>query len=241
MRHPFFGFFKRERPYIDPDSSLWPHKWRTVRWKSYERYPKILLPKPRLPEITLENVIRNRHSSREFSGSSLSLHEISPLLFYSCGLVHPDPDLNRSRRAYPSGGGLYPLELYPFMFFGSQEISPGAYHYNVLEHCLERLPVEDADIARAKNAFHYPWAAHASLVLVFSFVEERSKAKYGDFSYKLGLLEAGHVSENVYLNCAALGLKCCALGDINDDALVHNMLNLDGMAEVAFYAIAIGK
>ena len=45
--------------------------------------------------------------------------------------------------------------------------------------------------------------------------------------------------QNIYLVSQALGLKCCALGDF-DKELIHKLLDIDGITETAFYALAIG-
>ena len=238
MSNPFFDFFNRDRPHIDPDTAKWPIAWKTIRWKTYPRCPSITLPDPEINGTTLKKAILSRVSSRKFSNKPLTTQEISTLLFYSCGITRPHEDKNQSRRAQPSGGGLYPIETYLLVFHGSTEIKSGAYHYNVLDHSLEKL--RDEDVAHLKTAFHYPWVADVSLVLLFSFLEERTKPKYGNFAYKVGLIEAGHIGQNIYLNCAAMKLKCCALGGMDFDKM-HKVFDLDQNREVLFYSIAVGK
>ncbi|MBI2003773.1 MAG: SagB/ThcOx family dehydrogenase [Parcubacteria group bacterium] len=237
IKNPLFEFFERNRPFIDKDSSKWPETWKTIKWKVYPRHPRLFLPRPRLKKIFFDKVILNRKSSRDFSKKAITLQEIGSLLFYSCGLIHPNNNLDHSRRAQPSGGGLYPLELY-VLILNSNDIKAGAYHYNVLEHSLEELPVRDLKVF--ENAFHYPWVLNASLVVLMSFVERRTRPKYGNLAYKLGLMEAGHIGQNIYLNCSALGLRCCALGGLNSD-VIDRELGFDGISETIFYAIAVGK
>ncbi len=237
--HPLFDFFSKDRPPIDPDSSKWPKSWKTIHWKSYPHYPQIALPKPYPMNTSLEDVITRRASRRDFSTTQkLSLQEISNLLFYSCGLMRPNDNLDKSRRAHPSGGALYPLEIYPLIFLGANEQNHGIHHYNILEHALEKLPEENTE--KLKTAFSYPWAADASIILLFSFIEYRTVPKYGNLAYKFALLEAGHISQNIYLTCAAMDLKCCAIGEV-DSKSIHQALNIDGISEVVFYAVAVGK
>ena len=237
--HPFFGFFNQNRPFIDPDSAKWHREWKTIRWKSYSNCECLNLPKPNLPNVPLRETILKRRSQRDFSGASLDIGEISNLLFFACGLIKPDSNLNNSRRPQPSGGGLYPIEIYLLVFVASsEEIPPGIYHYNVLGHCLEKLP--GGQVENLKSAFHYRWVDEAGIVMLFSFIENRAKPKYGNLAYKVGLIEAGHIGQNVYLNCAAMDLKCCALGNLEAD-MIHQALGLDGRNEVVFYSIAIGK
>lgn len=240
MQHPFFEFFNKNRPPISSDSSKWPREWKIVKWKSYPSHQKIDLPKPEMPESSLKNSLLNRQSYRDFSDKTVlpSLKELSTLLFYSCGLTKPNKDLNSSRRPHPSGGGLYPLEIYLLIFKPSKEIASGLYHYDIRNHRLEKL--SERNVEELKQAFHYPWAADASMMILFSFTESRGKPKYGNLAYKVGLIEAGHIGQNFYLNCAALKLKCCALGGLDEDK-IHRALDLDGFGETVFYVIAVGK
>lgn len=238
MKNPFFAFFDRDRPPIPQNSAEWPKEWKTIKWKSYSNAQQISLPKPIPSNANLSEILARRHSSRDFSGKPLTALEISSLLFYSCGLTKPESDPNRSRRAHPSGGGLYPIETYLLIFCGTDDIGTGIYHYNIFGHYLEKLNGET--ITSLKTAFHYPWVADAAAVIFFSYIEKRQKPKYGNFAYKVGLIEAGHIGQNIYLNCAAAGIKCCALGGFDAD-MIHRVFNLDGSSEVLFYSIAIGK
>jgi SagB-type dehydrogenase family enzyme len=64
--------------------------------------------------------------------------------------------------------------------------------------------------------------------------------KYGNFAFKLGLIEAGHLAQNLYLMSAEQNLKCCALGGFNEK-IIHKLLDIDGATEIAFYAFVAGK
>lgn len=219
------------------ETSSHPREWSTVRFKAYPRYLKISLPEPFYTKsILLRSAFIKRQSSRDFLKKPLSLKEISNILFFSCGLLRgPESDLNATRRMQPSGGGLYPLEIYPIVLLGNTTLPRGIYHYNVLEHHLERLP----DVFQSERIF-FPPGRKASIVFLITFIEERVMSKYGNLSYKLALLEAGHIGQNIYLNCAAMNLKCCALAQVDDEA-THRLLDIDGISETAIYAVAVGR
>lgn len=239
MSNPFFRFFDAHRPFIGSDSSKWPMDWKEIRWKTYPRCPAFSLPAAKsIPPISLTDALVLRKSDRSFKGACLATQEISSLLYNSCGLIKPQTNLNKSRRSYPSGGGLYPLEIYPLIIKGSEELKAGIYHYNVLEHKLEKI--SDYSIKKILSAFHYTWVKDAAIVFIFSFVETRTKPKYGNFAYKIGLIEAGHISQNMYLISAALNLKCSALGGFASNIL-NEALRLYSPQETPFYSIAIGK
>jgi len=232
--NPFFQIFTKNRPFIDPDSSKWPKEWKEIRFKSYPRFKKIILPQPNLDEkFPLKKAILERRSKRDFLDNALlDLQALSNLLFYSAGITEEGKFL----RAYPSGGARYPLEMYVFLFKG-RDIETGLFHYNVLKHNLEKIL--DKEVLKLKKSFQGTFIEKAEAVIVISSIEQRSFVKYGNLAYKLMLLEAGHLGQNVYLISEAIGLKCCALGDFNKN-LVHTLLDIDGITETAFYALAIG-
>jgi SagB-type dehydrogenase family enzyme len=58
-------------------------------------------------------------------------------------------------------------------------------------------------------------------------------------AYRLALVEAGHVAQNVCLVATGLGLGVCPLAGYVDDAL-NDLLGLDGVDETVVYALAVG-
>ena len=123
---------------IPNDPKDWPEEWNTIFFKEYKRVPKISLPSE-TTSFDLFGAIEKRKSSREFNRESLTMRELAILLKYSCGQTIP---LGNGvwRRAQPSGGARFPIEIYPIIFRSYHDnITAGAYHYNVKEHCLELL------------------------------------------------------------------------------------------------------
>ena len=236
MLHPFFQFFNEPRPYIDPDSSQWPKEWSIIEFKSYSRLQQIKLPKPELGKINLEKAIVARKSEREFSGRPLNLKQLSSLLFFGAGITRKNKDLNSTRRAYPSGGARYPLEVY-LAVLNVDGLTPGLYHYNVKKHSLELILKEKTAVL--KTLFYYDFVEKAGAVFIFSMIPKRSTIKYSNFALKIGLIETGHLAENIYLAAQSLKLKCCSLGGLNE-SMAHRLLDLDGSQEITFYALAMG-
>ena len=162
---------------------------------------------------------------------------LATLLQYSFGFVQEEG--KASHRAQPSGGGLYPIEMYPIVFSGTDECASGVYHYDVEAHALESLwerPFLETDIA---EFFSYPWALKTSVALVMTSVFDRNKKKYGPRGYRQILIEAGHIGQNIYLVGESLGLKCCGFDGVNERAL-EKLLDVDGYSESVVYTILIG-
>lgn len=238
MIHPFFEFFKKNRPEIDPDPTKRSSSWRreNVRWKFYRRSPAIKLSKQKLGKITLEKALMSRMSRREFNGRPIDIRGLGAILGWGAGFVGKNPNPALSRRSYPSGGALYPVELY-VLAFRVGGVETGAYHYNNIDHSLENIV--RADVDALKQSFHYDFAKKAAAIIIFSFIKERSFVKYGNLSFKFGLIEAGHIGQNIYLISESLGVGCSAIGTMQDEVL-HRELGLDGEREAVFYAIALG-
>ena len=216
----------------------WPEEWRTTYYKAYPRLPKIAL-EDGSPTADFFDLIKARQSRRDFTRVPITKYELSVVLKYSCGTTGKLAN-DRFRRAQASGGGRYPIEVYPVVFRSSGDLKAGLYHYNVKEHVLDVLwdrEFSDEDIGQL---FTYPWVRDAAVGIVMTAVFWRNQNKYGERGYRYILHEAGHIGQNVYLVSEALGLKCCALGGTRDENL-EKFIDIDGVTESVVYALALGK
>lgn len=228
----------KSHPPIPEKYDDWPEEWKTTYYKAYPRLPKIELGDTP-PRADFFQLIKKRQSRRNFTRQSITKRELSLVLKYSCGNVGP-LDAGRSRRAQPSGGARFPIEVYPIVFHSGKDLPSGIYHYNVKDHALNVLwarEFSDEDIA---ELFIYSWVKDAAVGLVMTSVFWRNQNKYGERGYRYILFEAGHIGQNIYLVAEALGLKCCALGGTRDEAL-EKLIDIDGVTESTVYALAIGK
>jgi SagB-type dehydrogenase family enzyme len=202
--------------------------------KTYERMEKILLPQPEHLNATLADVLERRTSyERGSAQGALSLQEWGTLLGLSL-----KKRAGTTKRNYPSGGGLYPIETYLITTI-REDLTPAVFHYNPSEHALEKLwPVPaDFDI---KQLSARPEDLFFSSLVIFTSLWKRSSTKYGDFSYTLALLEAGHMAENVLL--AATALRSQARGTAYfDDDLIASLLDFDIENEQVIHCIAISS
>ncbi len=224
------------------DDRTWPETWKQVEYKVYERLPKIILPRETL-SFDLSKALTTRESKRDFSRLPLSLTEVSTLLRYAVGVWKKPGDIEpATRRTYPSGGGLYPVEVYLLVRRGTEELPAGLYHYNFNDHSLSVLVTGLFEQVEKPGFFNYSFADAAPLALFMTSVFERQYQKYGERSYRFALLEAGHISQNVYLVAAALGLHCCAIGGVRGgDTEVEKILDIDGHYESLIHSMLLGK
>ncbi len=201
--------------------------------KAYPRMEQIALPAPAPTGLTLDDVLRTRGSRRtSIPGEMLTLAELGTLLGHALG------KREGKSRNYPSGGRLYPIETY-LLSTGIEDNDAGVFHYNPSLHTLERLWSLPRDLD-FKTLIPKPVGMHFSAVVVFTAVWKRSSAKYGDLTYSHGLLEAGHMSENVLLVAESLTLNACPMAGFND-ALIQTLLDIDPESEQPVHTIALSK
>lgn len=192
-----------------------------------------------LPGADLLVAIRNRRSRRQFSGSPVTVKELSFLLWATQG-VQERLGAGHARRTVPSAGARHALETY-LCVLNVEGLDMGFYRYLPVEH---QLLVEYRDkraaqrIARA--AFQQNWMSDAAVVFIWSAIPYRMEWRYGLAAHKVILLDAGHVCQNLYLACEAISAGTCAVAAY-DQELMDQLLNIDGKDEFVIYLAAVGK
>lgn len=195
----------------------------------------IKLPRPEYKNgIPVEKTLLNRRSIRGYADESLTLAQISQLLWAAQGITHP-----RGFRTAPSAGALYPLEV--ILVTGKvKDLSPGVYKYIPRHHSMTRRASGDkrADLSRA--ALHQGAVKNAPAVMIMSAVYGRTESKYGrKRGRRYVLIEVGHASQNVCLQAVSLGLGTVPIGAFHDHQ-VKKIINSE-KDENPLYIIPIGK
>lgn len=215
---------------------------RATSLRAVKRHPaadSIPLPEAAPTDTTLDAAIAARTSSREAAGGPISLRELAGLLHAAYGVTHVHPETHQQLRAAPSGGALYPLELYPAVL-RVDGLEPAVYHLDPLERRLERLSAE-LQSEELEALTPYPQLFGDAAVAVFlTAMIWRTRFKYGLRGYRFALLEAGHVCQNVLLAAAALDLAAVPVGGFYDRPL-EKMLGANGVDEIALYAVSVSR
>lgn len=195
------------------------------------------LPRPTLSGGPLEETIAKRRSIRSYSDDSLSIAELSQILFAAQGVTGKRGD--KLLRASPSAGGTYPIEIYVFANRVSG-LEPGIYHYHAEHHSVSLVKpgLYGDSLAHACLGQSMPAAAAVSLVL--AAVPARTTARYGSRGLRYIHMEAGHVSQNICLQSTSLGLGAVPIGAFDDEKL-DRLIGLDGENEMSLYVNSIGK
>lgn len=207
---------------------------------SYDTSPRISLPDTLPLRGRIDEMFKNRISVREMTPKTLTLAEVSTLLFYSYGVTRDraETGISRSFRIVPSGGALYPLEIYIYSKH-IVNLDSGFYHYNPIKNELRQLFTGNFDEALSKAIIQNQFVFDSSILVFITAIFERSIFKYGERGYRLILLEAGHVSQNLALISTVLHLgHLCIAGFY--DRQVDEILDIDGVTHSTLYINAIG-
>src|SRR5262249_38768382 len=149
--------------------------------------PTVALPPPRKVVLPLWDAIETRRSQRAFDETPLAGDELSALLTAAYGvtgaLESPAGVRALPLRTVPSGGALYPLELY-VAALRVETIDRGLYHFDPLRPSLEVLRAELApDEVVSLSTYPEIVSGCAALVLIAA-VFGRTRFKYGLRGYR---------------------------------------------------------
>lgn len=218
-----------------------PPTYEVPPFKETAHAETVQLPPPVLPAVAFDELVRARHSSRRFLPDPLALAELSTILHAGYGIVDTqDLDGEFLERPVPSGGGLYPLELY-VLVQRVDGLAAGSWHYVPLGHRLERIHEHALPPLLSSEMFlGQAYLIDCSAIIVTTSVVERSLWKYEDRGYRYILLEAGHVAQNMNLCATALNVGSLNLGGFFDRDVL-GILHADADTEVALYGMALGR
>ena len=183
----------------------------------------------------LADALFNRRSCRSYTDAPLTLAQLAFLLAATQGLS-PTRE-NRRFRTVPSAGARHPFETYVAAMHVT-DLEPGLYRYIQFDHRLCEIRLESDLRAAAEQAIHgQGWGA--PVLFFWTAIPYRSEWRYAAASHKLIALDAGHMCQNLYLACEAIGAGTCAIGAY-DQALCDQFLGVDGTDELTVYAAPVG-
>lgn len=207
-------------------------------YKAYPGAPRLALPRPDLSRgRATEETIVERRSARTYAADPMTVEELARVLFLTSGIT--GDAWGDARRTAPSSGALYPLELYPVVH-NVAGVERGVYHYAYREHALELVRAGDFRQAVVDHGLGQEFLGQCGAVVFVSLILQRMRFRYQDRSYRYGLIEAGHLGQNLYLAATSAGLGACAIGAFMDDA-INDMLGIDGTEEAAVYLLSVGR
>ncbi len=186
------------------------------------------------------HIINSRESHRVYTGEAMTLDELSYLLWCTQGVKEIRGRAYATLRTVPCGGARHEFECY-FAVRNIEGLERGLYHYLPMHHQIEYLgTVENLDSWIKDSLCGQAWAATANVVFYYSAVFYRAEWRYGITTHRVLLIDAGHITENMYLAATSIGLGGCAIGSV-ECRKVDAAFGLDGKEEASFYAMPVGK
>lgn len=187
----------------------------------------------------LISLIRDRRSARVYTQELMSLDQLSFLLWATQGIKKLRGKSYATLRTVPCGGARHEFETY-LIVQNVEGLAPGVYHYLPIEHAVEFLhTLEDSGQTITGTLCGQNWAAKANVVFYWSMVAYRAEWRYGIYTHRVALIDAGHVGQNLYLACTGLGLGTCGIGSFSHE-LCCRVFGLDGEEEYMVYTAPVG-
>ncbi len=244
----YYHFTIRNTEYMDPARFS---AWMTAQVETKPTVPLFrdhkesasALPLPPARETELMSVMRRRRSFRGFSDAPVTLAELSDCLFAGLGITGfikgSFGEGYLPLAMTPSGGGRNPYEAFVYVR-NVEGLEAGTYHYSAADHSLELMP--DRPMPRPGDVLaRQPWFDNTAALVLLVADFARTMWKYPHpTGYRVVVLEAGHIAQNIILAATAQGLASaptCALSDATAEALTGRR----AMTTTTMYSIALGR
>lgn len=192
-------------------------------------------------DITLGAALAGRQSRRQYdTAAALGLDELAFLLWATQGVRQVAASGKASLRTVPSGGSRHTFETY-LAVRRVTGLKPGIYRYLPFDNRLVYLGLpEQYDTAVSAACLDQRCAVQAAVLFVWATIPYRAEWRYGPVSHKMIAIDAGHVCQNLYLACEAIGCGTVAVGAYDQQAL-DALLGVDGSEQFAVYAAPVGR
>lgn len=155
----------------------------------------IVLPKPSMDnKVTLMQTLQSRHSAREYADKQIPDDVLSTVLWAACGINRP----SEGKITAPSAINAQDIQVYVVR-------KDGTYLYQPKDNSLQKVSSKDLRSAVAGRQ-SFAASAPVSLVLVSNHNKFPQQIP-NEAKVRMGVVDAGYVSENICLACSALGLN----------------------------------
>ena len=187
----------------------------------------------------LVDAIGNRCSHRRFSHSPLKLLELSFLLWATQGInevIAPGCAL----RTVPSAGCRHAFETY-LLVNSVETLASGVYRYLPVEHALVfEHDVDSLQLQLTQATLEQSFISTAPVTFAWTVIPYRMEWRYDIAAHRVIALDAGHLCQNLYLACEAIGAGTCAIAAYHQ-VKMDELLQVDGEDEFTLYLAPVGK
>lgn len=192
-----------------------------------------------LDDNELLSLMARRRTNRTAAAPTITAQQLSDCLFAGMGITGETSNCVGALPLgmTPSGGARNPYEAY-VIALGVEGLEPGVYHYSAVDHDLGMI-----------SANHLPkiselvggqeWADAMPCLILLCARLDRTMWKYEDANaYRVVLIEAGHIGQNMMLAATRHGLSACPTAALSHSA-INRLLGLDRLTDAPIYALTL--
>lgn len=194
-----------------------------------------------LENSPLLSLMAKRRTNREVSSQIVQVGELADCLFAGLGIIGTTAncagDLPLSMT--PSGGARNPFEAYVYVNCVNG-LASGTYHYSAIDHTLGSIRPHNDLPPAGELVGDQDWMNDMACVIFLVGQLERSMWKYDDANaYRVVLIEAGHIAQNIMLAATEHNLTACPSAALAHEK-VKDCFELKGITTAPMYALGMG-
>lgn len=164
------------------------------------------------PSASLLSALQQRHSVRTYSTQPITAAQLSALLWAANGTNRPD-----GKRTAPSAVNSQDIELYVCHQQGVWQYLPAA-------HALQQTSHTDL---RPVLAHHNTWLLQVPVVILLVSNQSALAEQFGtERALQFAYMDAGYVSQNIALYCAAASLSTVPCAPPLDISRLQQLMGL---------------
>ncbi len=195
----------------------------------------IELPPPTDMDMPLKEALKKRRSIRKYLPEPIRINQLANILWAAQGITH-----GHGFRTAPSAGALYPIRVYVVIKKrGVDGLPAGVYVYDPHRHALGLVRIGDVSTPLMRACLGQEWVGEAPVDIILVGYESVLRPRYGERSFRYMAEEAGHIGQNIYLACTAMGLGTVAVGAFHDDE-VKKILGITAPDAAPLYVFPVG-
>ena len=176
------------------------------------------LPEPNLQSnFSLEQALKQRRSRRDFSDNPISLNQLSQVLWAAYGITK-EPIYKTA----PSAGAIYPMTIY-VSTCKVKNMENGFYRYIPETHSLKLIDDNNYKKIIYKLGYRQNCLKNPAFTILMAANFNKIENRYGNKAKRYTFMEAGHISQNIYLQVESLGLGTVAVGAFNEASMNKNL------------------
>jgi SagB-type dehydrogenase family enzyme len=212
----------------------------TLFWQDHSG-PMFERSKPNSDISELLKLMAMRRSVRVPKRDSITKNQLIDCLFAGLGITGfvKTEVCELPLKMTPSGGARNPYEAFVYVQ-NVENLTPGFYHFSALDGKLKLLKKGKMRSAASLIA-NQDWANKMPAMIFLVAIMERTMWKYPDSNaYRVMLIEAGHIGQNIMLAATGSGLSACPTAALSHSK-ISQKFGLTKLTHAPIYALALCK